>query len=79
MALEEYDYELPAELLAHTPVEPRDSARLFVYDTKTGEIVFDTFRNLARYIPERSLFVLNNIIIQKSCPRESVLREKMGR
>lgn len=60
MALEEYDYELPAELLAHTPAEPRDSARLFVYDTKTGEIIFDTFRNLAKYIPERSLLVLNN-------------------
>lgn len=60
MALEEYDYELPAELLAHTPAEPRDSARLFVYDTKTGEVTFDTFRILAKYIPAHALLVLNN-------------------
>lgn len=60
MALEEYDYELPAELLAHAPAEPRDSARLFVYDTKSGEIIFDTFHNLAKYIPEHALLVLNN-------------------
>lgn len=60
MAFEEYDYELSAELLAHTPAEPRDSARLFVYDTKTGEIIFDTFYNLAKYIPEHALLVLNN-------------------
>lgn len=76
MTLEEYDYELPAELLAHTPAEPRDSARLFVYDTKTGEIVFDTFRNLAKYVPEHSLLVLNNT---KVVPARIVFEREDGR
>ncbi|MFM8664255.1 MAG: S-adenosylmethionine:tRNA ribosyltransferase-isomerase, partial [Acidimicrobiaceae bacterium] len=30
MRIEDFDYELPTELIAQTPVEPRDSARLLV-------------------------------------------------
>ncbi len=55
-----FDYKLPKELIANTPAEPRDSARLFVYSTKTDEIVLDTFANLARYIPAESVVVLND-------------------
>lgn len=76
MALEEYDYELPAELLAHTPAEPRDSARLFVYDTKTGEVMFDTFRDLAKYIPAHALLVLNNT---KVVPARIMFEREDGR
>ena len=60
MKLSDYDYTLPKELIAHAPAEPRDSARLFVYSTKTNEIVIDTFVNLARYIPVNSVLVLND-------------------
>ena len=55
-----YNYNLPSELIAHEPVEPRDSARLMVYSTKTNEILFDTFAHIARYIPENSVLVLND-------------------
>ena len=57
---QEYNYRLPPELIAHTPAEPRDSARLFVYSTKTDEIVLDTFAHLSRYLPEKSLLVFND-------------------
>lgn len=58
--LAEYDYELPPELIRQAPLEPRDSARLFVYDTATDTIHFDIFRNIAHYLPPRSLVVLND-------------------
>lgn len=57
--LEQYGYSLPSELIRKKGVEPRDSARLFVYDTATDTVTHDTFRNLAEYLPERSLMVLN--------------------
>ena len=34
------DYDLPPELIAQTPVEPRDSSRLLVYRLETGEKIF---------------------------------------
>ena len=58
--LERYDYKLPEELIRKVPLEPRDSTRLFVYDTATDTITFDTFRNLARYLPNDSLMMLND-------------------
>ena len=35
MNTSDFYYDLPEELIAQTPVEPRDSSRLFVYDRKT--------------------------------------------
>lgn len=58
--LERYDYSLPEHLIRKVPLEPRDSARLFVYDTKTDVVTFDTFRNIAKYLPAHSLMVLND-------------------
>lgn len=55
-----YDYELPEELIANAPADPRDSARLLIFKTQTGEIVEDTFTNIAEYIPKDSLLVLND-------------------
>lgn len=58
--LKEYDYELPETLVRKKGIEPRDSARLFVYDTKTDVITHDIFSNLVKYLPEYSLLVLND-------------------
>ncbi len=58
--LQQYDYFLPPELIRRQGVEPRDSARLFVYDTATDTVTFDTFRNLSNYLPKESLMVLND-------------------
>lgn len=57
--LDKYDYVLPDELLATAPVHPPEAARLFVYDTKTDEITFSTFADLAKFLPESSLMVHN--------------------
>lgn len=58
--LNHYDYHLPPELIRREGVEPRDSARLFVYDTRTDTVFFDIFRNIGDYLPENSLLVLND-------------------
>ncbi len=60
LALNEFDYSLPEQLIRKKGVEPRDSAKLFVYDTKTDTVTFDIFKNIANYLPEKSHIVLNN-------------------
>lgn len=60
LSLDDYNYRLPPELIANTPASPRDSARLFVYNTRTDEVTFDTFRNIDRYLPKPSLLVFND-------------------
>jgi S-adenosylmethionine:tRNA ribosyltransferase-isomerase len=57
--VEQYNYELPKELIRRVGVEPRDTARLFVYDTKTNTVTLDIFQNLSEYLPTSSLMVLN--------------------
>ena len=44
MKLEEFNYDLPKELIAQEPAEPRDSCRLMMLDRKTGEYTHHTFR-----------------------------------
>lgn len=58
--LNRYDYKLPSELIRKQGVEPRDSARLFIYDTRTDTVKFDIVRHLSEYLPSKSLVVLNN-------------------
>jgi S-adenosylmethionine:tRNA ribosyltransferase-isomerase len=60
MGAEEYTYSLPKELIADAPAEPRDSSRLFVYDTARDEVILDTFADIARHLPSRALLVLND-------------------
>jgi S-adenosylmethionine:tRNA ribosyltransferase-isomerase len=54
-----YDYNLPKELIANEPANPRDSSRLLVVNTKTEEIVFDIYKNICKYLPGNSTVVLN--------------------
>ena len=46
MDLSELDYELPPELIAQHPADPRDASRLLVYDRKTGAVRHRTFAEL---------------------------------
>lgn len=57
--LEKYDFALPKELLRETGVEPRDSAKLFVYDTTTDTIIHDVFRNIGKYLPADTTLIFN--------------------
>lgn len=58
--LSHYDYHLPDENLGKMPVEPRDHARLFVYDTAQDTIYFDHFYHLHNYLPDYALIIMNN-------------------
>ena len=58
--LKKYDYAPPKELIAQSPANPRDSARLLVYKKKENKIYCDTFSNLYKYLPPKSLLVFNN-------------------
>lgn len=55
-----YYYDLPPELIAQTPVEPRDSSRLLVYDKKTGKIEHRIFHDIIDYLTENDVLVINN-------------------
>jgi S-adenosylmethionine:tRNA ribosyltransferase-isomerase len=54
-----FDYHLPEEFIAQTPVEPRDSARLLVVDRDSGQIQHAIFRDLGSYLNPGDLLVLN--------------------
>lgn len=58
--LARYDYPLREEHIATEPASPRDSAKLLVYDRATGTIEYDTFRNLADYLPKGALLIFND-------------------
>lgn len=60
MKLEEFNYELPKELIAQTPAEPRDSCRLMLLDKKTGAYEHHVFRDILDEIIPGDVFVFNN-------------------
>ena len=45
MKTDDFDYDLPEELIAQTPLKDRSSSRLMVMDKKTGEIEHKHFYN----------------------------------
>jgi len=55
-----YNYYLPEELIAQYPAEPRDSARLLVYDKKTKKIEHKLFSDILDYLTPNDVLVLNN-------------------
>lgn len=60
MKKSDFYYELPEALIAQTPLEPRDSSRLLVYDMDTKEVEHKIFRNVIDYLREGDVLVLNN-------------------
>jgi len=55
----DFDYELPPELIAQTPLEPRDASRMLVLDRASGAVTHRAFRNLGRYLVAGDVLVLN--------------------
>jgi len=55
----DFDYDLPVEYIAQTPLEPRDSARLLVIDRASGEFEHAWFRDLPNYIRPLDALILN--------------------
>lgn len=56
----DYFYDLPEELIAQTPAEPRDSSRLLVYDRKTGKSEDRVFCDIKEYLRPGDVLVINN-------------------
>ena len=60
MKTSDFFYDLPQELIAQKPLEPRDSSRLFVYDRKTDKIEHKHFFDIIDYLSENDVLVVNN-------------------
>jgi S-adenosylmethionine:tRNA ribosyltransferase-isomerase len=75
MNLDTYGYFLPEKNLALSPAVPRDSSKLFIYNTKSDEIIFDHFYNLDKYLPSNSFMVLNNT---KVLPARVTMKKESG-
>lgn len=63
--LDHFNYDLPKELIAQTPVVPRDHSRLLVYDRRSGTISDDQFYNIGDYLPSDTSLVVNNSKVEK--------------
>lgn len=55
----DFFFNLPEELIAQHPVEPRDASRLLVYDINKKEIEHKQFRNIADYLKKGDVLVVN--------------------
>ena len=55
-----FDYYLPEELIAQTPVEPRDHSRLLVYNRQTKEILHKHFYDIVDFLKPDDILVVNN-------------------
>lgn len=60
MNTHDFYYDLPQELIAQTPAEPRDSSRLMIYDRKTGKTEHKIFRDIIDELNPGDALVINN-------------------
>ena len=56
----DFYYDLPKELIAQTPIEPRDSSRLLVYDRNSDTVTHRHFFDLPKLLRPDDLLVINN-------------------
>ncbi|CAN5738084.1 tRNA preQ1(34) S-adenosylmethionine ribosyltransferase-isomerase QueA [soil metagenome] len=69
------DYDLPQELIAQTPIEPRDASQLLVLDRASGSITDRRFSDLPELLDSGDLLVVNN---SKVIPARIAARRKSG-
>ena len=60
MRVDDFDFELPKELIAQDPLTDRSSSRLLALDRDTGEIRHDVFSNIKEYLRAGDCLVINN-------------------
>lgn len=60
MKTDDFDFYLPEELIAQTPLKKRDASRLLVLDKKTGEICHKHFTDIIDYMEKGDTLVLND-------------------
>ena len=59
MKTSDFNYDLPEELIAQTPVEPRDHSRLLVYHRKDGRIEHKRFYDIIDFLDPADALVIN--------------------
>ena len=60
MLVSDFDYDLPEELIAQQPIEPRDRSRLLVLDRQTGVMEHKNFYNLPQFLQPGDTLVFND-------------------
>ena len=60
MKTADFDYNLPEELIAQTPLKKRDESRLMILDKKSGEITHEIFHNIISYLDHNDVLVIND-------------------
>jgi len=60
MKTSDFDYNLPAELIAQTPIEPRDHSRLLVLSRKDGSMEHRRFYEIIEFLREGDVLVFND-------------------
>ena len=60
MKTDDFDFELPNELIAQTPLEKRDASKLLVLDKETGEIEHKHFTDIIDYLEKGDVLVIND-------------------
>ena len=60
MKTEDFDFYLPDNLIAQTPIEKRDNSKMLVLDKETGNIEHKQFHDVVDYLEENDILVLND-------------------
>ncbi|MDD5953138.1 MAG: tRNA preQ1(34) S-adenosylmethionine ribosyltransferase-isomerase QueA [Oscillospiraceae bacterium] len=60
MDTKDFYYDLPKELIAQTPIEPRDASRLMVLEKETGKVSHHHFRDILAYLKPGDCLILND-------------------
>ena len=60
MKKSDFYYDLPQELIAQTPIEPRDASRMMVVNKTSGEIEHRHFYDLVDYLTEKDCLIIND-------------------
>lgn len=75
LRMADFDYDLPPELIAQEPVEPRDASRLMVVDRATGAIAHHHFRDLPQFLRPGDILVHNE---SRVIPARLFARKRTG-
>lgn len=60
MKKSDFNYNLPEELIAQTPIEPRDMSRMLTYHMDTKQVENNHFYDLPKYLKKGDILVINN-------------------
>lgn len=78
MRTEDFDIQVPRELVAQEPIEPRDLSRLLVLNRETGKVLHHSFYDLPKFLNEGDCLVFNNSRVIPARLRGTIHDEPMN-